>query len=170
MHLKLFGATIVILACAWFGFSAAAAYRRDMWSYRAMIRIVDYMECELSYRLTPLPQLCRQTAEVLPTVYGQTLMILADELESQISPDTFACIQAAMAKTRTLHRAAQECFLEFGRTLGKFDLQGQLKGLNGIRQMCDQRLKEMEQNKDARLRSYQTLGLCAGAALAILLI
>ena len=34
----------------------------------------------------------------------------------------------------------------------------------------DAELEQMAEGRDTRLRSYQTLGLCAGAALAILLV
>ena len=36
-----------------------------------------------------------------------------------------------------------------------------------VRGDCRTQLKALEQNRDIRLRNYQTLGLCAGAALAI---
>ena len=55
-----------------------------------------------------------------------------------------------------------------GASLGRFDLQGQLQGIESVRAQCRKDLAELEDNRDQRLRSYQTLGLCAGCALAIL--
>ena len=57
-----------------------------------------------------------------------------------------------------------------GQTLGRFDLPGQLKGIKAVQESCRRELARLERNRDARLRSYQTLGLCAGAALVILLV
>jgi len=57
-----------------------------------------------------------------------------------------------------------------GSSLGRFDLKGQLSGLESVRNTCRKTLEEMNRNRDNRLRSYQTLGLCCGAALVILFI
>ena len=43
-------------------------------------------------------------------------------------------------------------------------------GVETVRGECRRELEQMNVNKDVRLRSYQTLGFCAGAAVAILLI
>ena len=57
-----------------------------------------------------------------------------------------------------------------GSSLGRFDLEGQLQGLESVRIYCREQLDELSKDRDVRLRSYQTLGLCAGAALAILFV
>jgi hypothetical protein len=38
-----------------------------------------------------------------------------------------------------------------------------------VEKRCEHSLESIRNNRDARLRSYQTLGVCTGAALAILL-
>ena len=57
-----------------------------------------------------------------------------------------------------------------GISLGRFDLPGQLQGIHTARGECQSALDRLCSNRDNRLRSYETLGLCAGAALAILLL
>jgi len=54
--------------------------------------------------------------------------------------------------------------------LGRFDLPGQLEGIQAVRKRCEESLESIRKNRNERLRSYQTLGVCAGAALAIILI
>ena len=54
--------------------------------------------------------------------------------------------------------------------IGRFDLEGQLQGLESVRVYCRDQLDNLAKDRDVRLRSYQTLGLCAGAALAILFV
>ena len=60
--------------------------------------------------------------------------------------------------------------LLLGRSLDRFDLAGQLKGIAATRSACRREVGALLENRDLRLRSYKTLGLCAGAALAVLLI
>ena len=57
-----------------------------------------------------------------------------------------------------------------GTSLGRFDLTGQLNGLEQVRSHCRRELEALAGNRDQRVRGYQTLGICAGAALAILFV
>lgn len=132
--------------------------------------LLEYMECELRYRLTPLPALCAATAGQASGALKDLFLILTQELENQISPDAGSCMHAALSRCRGLPQQVVQCLQELGKTLGMFDIDGQIKGLEATQQTCRRNLQFLRQNKDNRLRSYQTLGLCAGAAIVILFI
>ena len=168
MNVKLIGAALIIAGCGGVGFSMAASHRREEKAFRQMIRALDYMGCELQYRLTPLPELCRCAASECGGPIGQVLVNLAVELEAQVAPDVGSCMNAALAKTSGLPQRAKKNLQILGQSLGQFDLQGQLVGLESARKQCRRELDELTKNRDVRLRSDQTLGLCAGSALAIL--
>lgn len=168
MNLKLIGAVLIIAGCAGVGFSMAAAHRREETALRQLIGALDYMGCELQYHLTPLPELCRNAAAESGGTVSQTLLCLASELENQIAPDASACMNVAVSKASKLPQRAKQNLLALGSSLGRFDLQGQLNGLEAARKQCRRELDELSKDRDVRLRSYQTLGLCAGSALAIL--
>ena len=59
---------------------------------------------------------------------------------------------------------------ELGATLGRFDLPGQLRGLDAAIRSAEESLRRLREGAPERRRSYQTLGLCTGAAVAILLL
>ena len=59
---------------------------------------------------------------------------------------------------------------QLGKSLGQLDLAGQLRGLAAAQEACRKELERVEAEKAGRLRCYRALGLCAGAALAILLL
>lgn len=170
MTLEILGAVFVITACGSVGFKIAAAYRREERTLRNLIMILDYMECELQYRMTPLPALCRQASAESGGVLSNLFLQLSAELEDQISPDVDRCMHAALNKVTNIPRITLEALKRLGHSLGRFDMDGQLRGLESVRQDCRRNLKQLEQNGDTRLRSYQTLGLCAGAAMVILFI
>lgn len=170
MNYKWIGAIFIVVSCGGFGFSVAAAQLREEKTLRQLIAALDYMECELQYRLTPLPELCRQAGADARGCIREVFLGLAGELEAQIAPDVASCMDAALARVRDLPAHTRESLQLLGQTLGRFDLPGQLKGLDAVRFACRRRLEELTTNKEPRLRSYQTLGLCAGAALAILFI
>lgn len=166
--LKWFGALFVIIGCGSVGFAMSAAHRKEEKSLRQLIGALDFMQCELQYRMTALPDLCRLTAAQCSGVLRTLFQTLSRELEDQISPDVFHCMNAALAKVPNLPVHTEESLRILGRTLGRFDLDGQLLGLENARHNCRTLLEKLSENREIRLRSYQTLSLCAGAALAIL--
>lgn len=168
MSYKWIGAVLIIVSCGGFGFSIAAMQLREERSLRQLISALDYMECELQYRLTPLPDLCRETGSEASGCIREVFLTLARELESQVAPDVFSCMSAALSGMQHIPSSTLDALTQLGQTLGRFDLPGQLKGLESVRSACRLRLSELTANKEPRLRSYQTLGLCAGTALAIL--
>lgn len=168
MTIKWIGAALILIGCGGTGFSMAAAHRRTEKELAQMLSALDYMQCELQYRLTPLPDLCRQAASHGSGNIKHLFAVLAEELEDQISPDVTSCMNSAIAKTNNISDQTATIAANLGRTLGRFDLDGQLLGLENARQECRNALSKFSHNREERLRSYQTLGLCAGAALAIL--
>lgn len=170
MSYKVLGALLVIAGCGGFGFALAANHRREERTLRQLVNVLDFMECELQYHLTPLPELCRQAGRESSGVIRGVMLALARELEDQISPDVASCMLAALSKTGEIPKLTYRCLRALGRSLGRFDLTGQLRGLEAVRATCRKELEDLAKNRDVRLRSYQTLGLCAGAALAILFI
>jgi len=170
MFLRVIGASCILTVCGGVGFMLAERHMKELRSMRQLIRILDFMENELLFNLPALPFLCRQAAEETGGVLKRVFISFAQELENQISPNADMCMQAAVNRSRDIPAMTRSALLLLGGQLGRFDLQGQVKGLQTLRQTCLRKLKELEQNKDSRVRSYKTLGLCAGAALVILFI
>lgn len=169
MGYKWIGAILIIVGCGGFGFSMAAAHRRETQLLRQLIQGLEFMRSELKYRLTPLPELCRQAGKETGGVLRQILSAMAKELDSRTLPDPGDCMTAAMEHCReSLPASVRKLLIRLGRSLGRFDLAGQLRGLEAIEAACREELAILDRNRDLRLRNYQTLGLCAGAALAIL--
>lgn len=169
MHMKYAGAMLVVLGCGGFGFSMAAAYRREEKLLRQLRDILQFLYCELQFRMTPLPELCQQAGRQNSGAVAQVFRRLGQELESRLLPDAHSCMMTALVKADLTPRL-RELLTDFGKTLGCFDLKGQLLGIEALRIQCTQTLEELASGREDRLRSYQTLGLCAGAALVILFV
>ena len=168
--MKVVGAVLIICSCGVFGLNLVSEYKREENTLRQLIGALDYMQCELQYRMTPLPDLCRQAGMQNRNMIGQVLLLLAQELDCMISPDVQGCMLEAVKKGENLPVKTRQAFETLGNTLGRFDVSGQVQGLEGVRAFCRTELEALAANRDIRLRTYKTLSLCAGAALAILLI
>ncbi len=167
---KVAGAVLIVSGCTCFGLSITAAFVREEQMLRHLIGALDNMQCELQYRMTPLPDLCRQAGMENRDKIGAFFIHLADELESQLSADVQSSVRTALNKTPMLPEHTAKALEIMGASLGRFDADGQLLGLETARSYCRSQLESMSHNREARLRSYQTLGICAGAALAILFV
>lgn len=170
MLLKITGAVLVVAGCGSVGFRLAANHRFEEMSLQQLIGILEFMGYELQYRLTPLPQLCRQAGKAFVGLPGRVVGKLATELESQISPDIERCMAAVLGREKRIPPVTEKALQDLARTVGRFDLEGQLDALEAVRLECRRNLEILRDHRENRLRSYQTLGLCAGAALAILFI
>ena len=164
---RIIGACCIFAGCGGFGFSMAAASRREEGELRRILAALEYMSCELSYRMTPLSSLCRAAAEGSGGTVRVFLTELACELDKQNAPDVQVCVYDVLSRlqpTSLLRRQLQQV----GATLGRFDLPGQLRGLESAIRSTEEALRQIRDGAADRRRSYQTLGLCAGAAMAIL--
>ena len=169
MDYKWIGAVLIIAGCGGFGFSLAAGHRYQEKSLQRIMRILDFMASELHFHATPLPQLCDSAAKLYGKAEALVFSRLAEALDAHDSPEVAACMESVLDEIQ-LPAETGDILRQLGMTLGRFDLEGQLKGLEEARESCRHRLRALGENRDTRLRNYQTLSLCTGAALAILLI
>ena len=170
MTVKLLGALLVIACCGGLGLKMAGIYRREITTLQGLEMVLLQMSSELQYRLTPLPTLCSLAAKSCSGTLSNALETFSYELDTQVSPDTGQCMAATLSRYPNLPPISKDLLQQFGNTAGRFDLEGQLTGIAYLHQECTRNLSELRKNRDARLRNYQTLGLCAGAALVILFI
>ena len=170
MYLKIIGAALIIVSSSGIGFRAAASYRYEEKTLRQLVSILSDIECELQYRQAPLPQLCHTIADKQCNILGKLFNCFSQELENQIFPNPMLCMQSAIEKTKQLPKITRQQLEELGAQLGSYDLSGQLQAIELIKSNSTRILGQLCDGKEMRLRNYQTLGLCAGAALSILFI
>ncbi len=170
MSYKWIGAVMIVGGCAGTGFSIAAGYQREVQYLRSLIKTISFMKHSLQYELTPLPDLCRKAGNETFGSLREVFLNLARELQWQSAPDVSGCAEEAIRKSHELPLSTRSHVRQLGRSLGRFDLPGQLQELDAMQESCKQQLSELTRNLDVRMRSFRTLGLCAGAALAILLV
>ena len=168
MTLQWIGAILIVAGCGGVGFGMARAYKREENTLRQFIGVLELFCCELEYRMTPLPELFQIAEKASTGALSRLFSAIHSELIKQTAPDAPACLNTAFRTCRDLPESVIFPLMDLGRTLGEFDINGQLKGIQSVQATCIRKLEELENNRTQRIRSYQTLGLCAGAALAIL--
>lgn len=166
---RLIGAVLTFVACGYLGFSKAAAYKRAERELEQLVLALDFMEQELSFRMPDLPELCRVTAGRTGGQVGSVLDKLAEGLEGQAVAEVGACMTQVLDGSTATEKVKSNLRL-LGKTLGRFDLQGQLSGIAAVKELCSRDLEGHRAHREEYIRLCRTLALCAGAALVILLI
>ena len=170
MGSKWIGALLIIAGSGGFGVALCAGHRAEEETLRKLIRALDYMACELQFRLTPLPELCSMAGRESTGIVKKVLSNLATELEMGDDAEVSGAMGRVLQSVGDMPGRTRENLQLLGETLGRFDLEGQKSGLDAVRSACRRDLEELNRDRENRLRSYQTLALCTGAALAIILI
>lgn len=170
MIIKWFGAALIVGGCGGFGLALAWGSRREENQLSQLVRVLEFLETELQYRLTPLPELCLLASGEVGGCLGNVFRDLSAALSDRIHPDAGSCMSDVLQRCDDLSGRLRRHLRYLGKSLGRFDLPGQLQGLRSVRCACETDIRTLRSQKDVRLRSYQTLSLCAGAALVILFV
>lgn len=168
MLLRIIGAFCVIAGCGAVGFRIAALHKYEEKCLRQVLDVLSFMQWELGYRMTALPTLCRQAVGDKNGAVYRFFLSLADELDTQLAPNVAQCCSVCLGRQNDLPPITRKILSTLGENLGEFDLCGQVDSLNSVKAEVQRQLEIHCKNKDVRIRSYQTLGICAGAAIAIL--
>lgn len=161
---------MIIVGCGSVGISISEKYRREVKLLSQLIWILHTMKNELQYRLTVLPELCRKCGQETTGILGNIFQNLAIELDKNSAPDVDGCMAEVLDKIDTLPKTVYFHIKRLGQMLGRFDLPGQIEGIDHICTDCEENLRNLQKDQNIRLRNYRTLGLCGGVALAILLV
>ena len=167
---KALGAVLILAGCGGFGMTICISYQREEEMLRQLIRALDHIQYELQFRITPLPELCQRASSACKGKVSAFFRLLSEELSRQSAADVPECIAAVMQSMGKFPDRVDKSLEILSLSMGQFDARGQIQALEAARDHCRSMLEAMAENRDVRLRSYQTLGICAGAALVILLV
>lgn len=172
MQIKLVGAVLIFAVCSGFGFYLAEKDRQDVNCLRHLLYSLDYMGNELQYHMTPLPQLLRQAAaQCYHKRLSHIFLQFSHQLEDKYYNDFSVCTNSVMQQYKySLPGKSQRILDELCRTMGRFDLEGQINSIISVKTSCMNEYDTLRTDLSTRTRSYRTLGICVGVAIVILFI
>ena len=168
--MKIIGVLLIVLGCVCVGILRSNSYRREEAALQQLGEHLQYMICQLRYQQTPLPELFFQLQCEAKPPLQDFYSLVCKELQLRTSADASACLIRAVEASENLPSQAKNCLLLLSGSLGRFDLDGQLNGAEAVYERCMTKYVHMEKNRATYIRSYMIFGLCAGAAIAVLLL
>lgn len=170
--LKLAGAVLLMLGAAGLGFGAVGQLRARVDSLRALIGALEQMERELTFRLTPMPELMERTARQAREPARYLFAHCRDHLW-ELGEKSFGALwreALAVEPDLLLEDREREVLTELGDVLGRYDAEGQRKSLQRAAAELVRCLRQAEEDRERLGRVYTALGLGSGAMLVILLL
>ena len=161
------GFCFIVSGGAYFGFLLSADVKRCRKLYEEMLHVLGYMKTEIEFRLTPLHVICKALAQQC----SQPLSQIFEELYGGEQLLTERNMEVLLEKYENilpgaLKRQLKVLFLE----LGKQDVCAQLSAIELCRQGITVELEKLQTDGKERSRSYRIIGVCAGLAVAVILI
>lgn len=169
--LRLAGAVLLAAGPALIGFHAASRLARRPRLLRELTAALEQMEREISFRLTPLPELFSRMAKEYSGPVAALFACCARNMDD-LGQRSLSQIwrQALDEASLDLEGRGRRAVEELGDVLGRYDGDSLRRAL---RQTCGElsaAAEEAERERERKGRMDQVLGLTAGAFLVILLI
>lgn len=166
--LRPFGALLVFLGCSAVGFTAASELKREQDLLRAFTASLALLRFEIGYRARSLPEIFSKASQSAPEPLSGFFCRLAGTVSESPGENLSAHIKASLLSSGTLPKPICEALEYLGGSLGGTDTETQLHTISLCENMISTAERELHQEFCQRGRARRTLGVCAGAVLAIL--
>ena len=128
------------------------------------------MVCELKFRKPPLPELCMYVATLSTGAVSQYFQKLSRYLNEQVVTDVCDCSSNVILECSILSPAMCQILELVGGALGRFDIEGQIVEIQRVKSIASNMMQIMREKLQRYGKTNCTLWICAGIALAIILI
>ena len=166
--MKVIGLIFIVAASSSVGFGMALSIQKERNLLLQMQRALQILRNEIAFCGTPLPQ---AFALVAAACSGYLECVFSDAAK-QMDKHRWMTPACVMEQVMSNHRetAVSEILQELAAGLGNYDLQAQLDSICNADVRAAELLQKTEQDGKAKAKIYETLGICGGLSVAILLI
>ena len=166
--MKLIGILFIVFSVGSVGFGIASSLKKHCVLLRKLLSALQILKSEIAFSATPLPQAFALVAASSDGMTARVFSAAAKDMDRRRWLTPQAALDKAMEQEcpdRELRDA-----LSLGAGLGKYDRDEQVQTMERTRLRMEELLRHAEQERSIRSKTYETLGICAGLALAIILI
>lgn len=154
------------------GLRLAATAKKQQTQTLALIDATLRLRHELQYNLTPLPEVFELLSRAANREIGAFFGNIAARVQRvEGCAVGFAC-RRSLAKTPglCLPEGTRQTLMSLFDTLGKYDLEGNLQAIDLALSRLREQARGLHDSVRARCRTYLTLGVCTGLAVAVILL
>ena len=169
MMIRMLGAALTLLSGMIFAVNVTKEHREKEDCFEELLMILEHFVWELQTNQPPLAICCQIASQCGMGQRGKLFSALAQYLAPGGEASPSECMERALQE-HPIPSAVRERLTQLADTLGRYDLCAQISGIQAVQELCrrDQQALALERSKT--VKSCQALGICTGAAVAILLL
>lgn len=154
------------------GLGLARTVRRQQTQTVALIDALLRLRHELQYRLTPLPDAFAVLGGMPNREVAAFFSGMSERLQSSRTCTVGYACRKAMERTSGLQLTAgtHSALLALFDALGRYDLEGNLQVLELALERLRAEARMIQSGSRARCRTYISLAVCTGLAIAVILV
>jgi len=170
--LRTIGALLVVMGAAGTGVGLSVFVRHSAGILQQLIMSLEQMKSEILFRKTPLPELTARLAENCGGEVGSFWSEVSDGLRIGQARSVCEVMRRALSgrAAGSFPAQARRTLQNLGAGLGNYDAAGQVRAVDLALSRLGGLFTELRDEQKSRMKSYCTLGVCAGLALAILML
>lgn len=169
MMIRLIGAGMTLLAGGGYAMVIGTEHRKKEGYYEQLLLILEHFSWQLQTNMAPLPVCCTSAAVCGRGKIAELFVHLSQQLESGGADSAAVCMAGCIAEFDLPSQLTQR-LEQLGDTLGRYDLTSQIAGIQTVMELCKRDLQALMAERIKSVKSCQALGMCTGAAVAILLL
>ena len=146
----------------------ALSVRRTGEVLSQLLAALEQMRCEIAFRHTPLPELMQLLAAESHGAVADFFRNTSKELMRREAASAGVAFRMCLPPAPVFPPQARQTILQLGSSLGRYDIKSQLRGVDLAIERTRNQLDKWRSEQRSLIRSYCTLGICAGMAIAIL--
>jgi stage III sporulation protein AB len=171
--MQLFGIAIVLLGCTSFGFFIDYTQKRRVQELEGFIYSFEWLKAEIDYRLTPIPEACKEMLSMPRVATRNVFVSFAKKLNEKISIDGKALWIESIEENKEafyLVKEDWEIVEEFGSVDCFFDKEMEKKMLERIIYKLAHVHKREKEVYERKSKLNRMMGVLVGIGISILLI
>lgn len=166
LAIKLIGCVLIVSACFLAGYTMSRnlIVRRDF--LKSFIVLLSSLSTNIRYYSSDIFALVSLSAKDEELSYFR----FDDALHNQPFEISWDEKISLLPKSLSLKKSDKELLCEFGRELGKTDIDGQLKHIELYKTVFEKQLYSAEDEISKKSKLYKTMGLFVGISIALMMI
>lgn len=165
------GFICIVLGAGATGYCMAADVRRKEEQLQQLLMALTYMKGEIEFMLKPLGEVCFEISNRCTCKHlRETFLSVSKSIGNAPGRPAGQQMRRALSGNVYLEYGTKEILFDLFSCLGRQDVYAQVRAIAAAERRVEASLEQLQREKTERKRSYRVLGLCAGLAIAVILI
>lgn len=173
VNFKLIGSLLVLSASTFGGFLLAEGFRKRVSQLNELQRTIYQLQNEILYTHTILPQAFLNISKKSKKPISELYQLISHTLLFNEVDNVYEAFKYAVDNYKNELNISVEdinVFLDFGKSLGTSDLEGQKSIFSLTIENLKKQIKNAEELKIKNIKMYRYLGFSIGALIVIMLV